>query len=85
YVEELARLQRQEHEAHSATVKYGFEFFDDIAMMLHQAKIESRRNLVLALGDPASSIVSTGGVAGSVPTSGVPAGSVPVGSIPASH
>nr|GFB14715.1 putative ribonuclease H-like domain-containing protein [Tanacetum cinerariifolium] len=48
-------------------------------------KIESRRNLVLALGDPASSIVSTGGVAGSVPTSGVPAGSVPVGSIPASH
>nr|GEX19610.1 hypothetical protein [Tanacetum cinerariifolium] len=86
YTEELARLQRQEHEAHSATAKYGFEFSNDTAAMLHQAKIKTRRNLVLAVGDPTGSIVSTGGVpAGNVPTSGVPAGSVPAGSIPASH
>nr|GEV20172.1 hypothetical protein [Tanacetum cinerariifolium] len=39
--------------------------------MLHQAEIETRRNLVLAAGDPAGIIVSTGGV---------PAGSVPAGS-----
>nr|GEV63910.1 ribonuclease H-like domain-containing protein [Tanacetum cinerariifolium] len=54
YAEELARPQRQEHEAHSTVAK----------------------NLVLAAGDPAGSIVSTGGV---------PAGSVPAGSVPASH
>nr|GEU77422.1 ribonuclease H-like domain-containing protein [Tanacetum cinerariifolium] len=85
YAEELARIQRQEHEAHSAAAMYGFEFSNDTASMLHQAEIKTRRNLVLAARDPAGSIVSTGGVpAGSVPTSGVPAGSVPAGSIPAS-
>nr|GEY65288.1 hypothetical protein [Tanacetum cinerariifolium] len=47
--------------------------------------IETRRNLVLAAGDPASSTVSTGGVpAGGVPAGGVSAGSVPAGSVPAS-
>nr|GEY27865.1 putative ribonuclease H-like domain-containing protein [Tanacetum cinerariifolium] len=95
YAEELARLQRQEYEAHSAAVKHGFEFFDNTAALLHQAAIETRRNLVLAMGDPTRSIVSTGGVpAGGVPASGVLSGSlpasivstvgVPAGSVPAS-
>nr|GFB41687.1 putative ribonuclease H-like domain-containing protein [Tanacetum cinerariifolium] len=93
--EELARLQRQEYEDHFSAAKHGFEFSDDTAALLHQAAIEAHRNLVLAAGDPAGSIVSTGGVpAGSVPASGVPAGSlhasivstggVPAGSVPAS-
>nr|GEY80351.1 ribonuclease H-like domain-containing protein [Tanacetum cinerariifolium] len=90
YAEELARLQRQEHKAHSATVKYGFEFTNKTTEMLHQAKIGTRRNLVLVAGDPAGSIVSTGGVhagsvpAGSIPTSSVHAGSIPTSSIPTS-
>nr|GEZ86392.1 hypothetical protein [Tanacetum cinerariifolium] len=85
YAKELARLQRQEHEAHSAAAKYGFGFFDETAEMLHQAEIETRRNLVLAARDPAGSIVSTGGVpAGSIPTSSVSAGSVPASHVPPS-
>nr|GEU84460.1 retrovirus-related Pol polyprotein from transposon TNT 1-94 [Tanacetum cinerariifolium] len=95
FVKELARLQRQEHEAHSIAEKYGFEFSNETAEMLHQAKIETHKNLVLAARDPASSIISTGGVpagsvpAGSIPTSSVPASSVhassvPAGSVPAS-
>nr|GEV16050.1 ribonuclease H-like domain-containing protein [Tanacetum cinerariifolium] len=79
YTEELARLQRQEYEAHYATAKHGFEFSDDTAALLHQAAIETRRNLVLTTGDPAPSIVFTGGV----PASGVPAGSLPTSSVPA--
>nr|GFA91021.1 ribonuclease H-like domain-containing protein [Tanacetum cinerariifolium] len=71
YAEELARLQRQEHEAHSAAAKYGFEFSDETTEMLHQAEIETRRNMVLAAGDPTGSIVSTS--------------SVPAGSVLASH
>nr|GFA44852.1 hypothetical protein [Tanacetum cinerariifolium] len=101
YAEELARLQKQEYKAHSVAAKFGFEFSNGIAEMLHQDDIETRRKLVLAAGDPAGSIVSTGGVpagsipAGSVlashvPTSSVPAGSVSdshvhAGSVPASH
>nr|GEW06937.1 ribonuclease H-like domain-containing protein [Tanacetum cinerariifolium] len=91
YVEELARLQKQEHEAHSAAAKYGFEFSNRTAEMLHQADIETYRNLVFTTRDPAGSIVSTGGVlagsipAGSVPASHVPTSSVPVGCVPASH
>nr|GEV96492.1 copia protein [Tanacetum cinerariifolium] len=100
YAKELARLQRQEYEAHSVAAKHGFEFSNDTTALLHQAIIETRRNLVLAAGVPAS-IVSTGGVpAGNVPASGVPAGSlsasivstggvhtgsVPAGSLPASE
>nr|GEU78744.1 retrovirus-related Pol polyprotein from transposon TNT 1-94 [Tanacetum cinerariifolium] len=62
--------------------KYGFEFSNETTEMLHQAKIETRKNLVLATGDPASSIVSTGGVlAGSVLAGGIPTSSVPAGSI----
>nr|GEY15240.1 hypothetical protein [Tanacetum cinerariifolium] len=89
YAEELARLQIQAHEAHSAAEKYGFEFSNATAEMLHQAEIETRRNLVLAAEDPAGSIISTGGVpagsvpAGSIPTSSVPASSVPASSVPA--
>nr|GFA37968.1 ribonuclease H-like domain-containing protein [Tanacetum cinerariifolium] len=84
YAEELARLQREEYEAHSVAAKHGFEFSVDTAALLPQAKIEIRRNLVLAAGDLAGIIVSTGGVpAGSVPASGVPAGSVPTSSVPA--
>nr|GFB95493.1 ribonuclease H-like domain-containing protein [Tanacetum cinerariifolium] len=85
YAKEIARLQRQEHEAHSTAAKYGFEFSNETTEMLHQAEIKTRRNLVLAAGDAAGSIVSTGGVpAGSVPASHVPASSVPAGSVPAS-
>nr|GEV95589.1 ribonuclease H-like domain-containing protein [Tanacetum cinerariifolium] len=85
YAEEVARLQRQEYEAHSAAAKHGFDFSDDTTAL----------NLVLVAGDPAGSIVSTVGVpAGSVLASGVPAcslptsivsaGGVPAGSVPAS-
>nr|GEY24931.1 hypothetical protein [Tanacetum cinerariifolium] len=82
YVEELARLQKQEHEAHSAAAKYGFEFSNETAEMLHQAEIATRRNLVLVVRDPAGSSVSTGGVpAGSVPAGSIPASSVPAGSV----
>nr|GFA65683.1 retrovirus-related Pol polyprotein from transposon TNT 1-94 [Tanacetum cinerariifolium] len=90
YAEKLDRLQRQEHEAHSAAKKYGFEFSNETAEMLHQAEIETRRNLVLAAGDLDGSIVSTDGVpaasvpAGSVPASSVSTSSVPAGSVPAS-
>nr|GEZ42283.1 hypothetical protein [Tanacetum cinerariifolium] len=66
--------------------KYGFEFFDETAEMLHQAEIETHRNLVLAAGDPAGSIVPTGRVpAGSVPDSSIPTSSVPASSVPVSH
>nr|GFC45555.1 ribonuclease H-like domain-containing protein [Tanacetum cinerariifolium] len=82
--EEFSRLQRQEHEAHSAAEKYGFEFSNETAEMLHQAEIKTCRNLVLAPGDPTGSIVSTSGVpAGSVPAGSVPASSVPASSVPA--
>nr|GFC55423.1 hypothetical protein [Tanacetum cinerariifolium] len=84
YAEDLARLQKQEHKAHSATAKNGFEFSNKTAEMLHQAEIATRRNLVLAAGDPTGSSVSTGGVhAGSVPAGSIPASSVPAGSVPA--
>nr|GEZ73118.1 putative ribonuclease H-like domain-containing protein [Tanacetum cinerariifolium] len=84
YVAELARLQRQEYEAHSAAAKPGFEFFVDTAALLPQAEIEIRRNLVPATGDPAGSTVSTSGVpAGSLSTSGVPTSSLPTSSVPA--
>nr|GEW66181.1 retrovirus-related Pol polyprotein from transposon TNT 1-94 [Tanacetum cinerariifolium] len=94
YAKELARLQRQAYEAHSAAAKHGFEFSVDTAALLPQAEIEIYRNLVPVAGDPAGSIVPTGGVpasgvpassvpAGSVPASGVPAGSVPIKSVPA--
>nr|GEW44866.1 hypothetical protein [Tanacetum cinerariifolium] len=82
YAEELARLQRQEYEAHSAAAKPGFKFSVDTAALLPQAEIEILRSLVPAAGDPTGSIVSTGGVpAGSVPAGGVPAGSVPAGGV----
>nr|GFB71536.1 retrovirus-related Pol polyprotein from transposon TNT 1-94 [Tanacetum cinerariifolium] len=82
YAEELARLQRQAYEAHSAAAKHGFEFSFDTAALLPQTKIEIRRNLVPAAGDTAGSIVPTSGVpAGSVPASSVPAGGVLAGSI----
>nr|GEW43292.1 ribonuclease H-like domain, reverse transcriptase, RNA-dependent DNA polymerase [Tanacetum cinerariifolium] len=71
YAKELASLQRQEHEAHSVAKKYSFEFSNETVEMLHQAEIETRRNLVLAAGDPA----------GSIPTSSVPASSVPAGGV----
>nr|GFC52581.1 hypothetical protein [Tanacetum cinerariifolium] len=68
--------------AHSAAAKYGFEFSNETAEMLHQSEIETRRNLVLATGDPTGSIVSTGGVpAGSVPAGSVPASNVPAGGV----
>nr|GEV61817.1 retrovirus-related Pol polyprotein from transposon TNT 1-94 [Tanacetum cinerariifolium] len=85
YAEELARLQRQEYEAHFVVAKHGFEFFVDIAALLPQANIEIRRNLVPAGSDPAGGIVPTGGVlaGSSVPASDVPAGSIPTRNVPA--
>nr|GEV90923.1 copia protein [Tanacetum cinerariifolium] len=81
YAEELARLQRQEYEAHSAVAKHGFEFSVDTAALLPQANIEICRNLVPAAGDLAGGIVPTGGVpSGSDPASSVPTGGVLVGS-----
>nr|GEZ25552.1 hypothetical protein [Tanacetum cinerariifolium] len=79
YAEELDMLQRQEYKAHSAAVKHGFEFSVDTAVLLPQAEVEIRRNLVPAAGDPAGSIVPTGGVPAG--TSSVPAGGVLAGSI----
>nr|GEU95559.1 ribonuclease H-like domain, reverse transcriptase, RNA-dependent DNA polymerase [Tanacetum cinerariifolium] len=85
YAEELAKLQRQEYEAHSVVAKHGFEFSDDTAALLHQDAIETHRNLVLAVGDPAGSMVPASGVpAGSLPANSVPAGSVPASPVPAS-
>nr|GEV77112.1 reverse transcriptase domain-containing protein [Tanacetum cinerariifolium] len=99
YVEALARLQRQEYEAHYAAAKHGFEFSVDTVVLLPQAEIEIRRNLVPAAGDPAGSVPASGVPAGSVPassvlvggvltgsivsTGGVPAGSVPTSGVPA--
>ncbi|GJY53488.1 putative ribonuclease H-like domain-containing protein [Tanacetum coccineum] len=65
YVEELAMLQRQEHEAKDAAEKLGFEFTKDIEELLRQTTIEARRNM-----DPAGSVPLP---AGSVP---LPAGNV---------
>nr|GFB88725.1 Gag-Pol polyprotein [Tanacetum cinerariifolium] len=84
YAEELARLQRQEHKARSSAEKYGFEFSNETAEMLHQAEIETRRNLVLAAGDPVDSIPAGSVPASSVPASSVLAGSVHASSVPAS-
>nr|GEZ87072.1 retrovirus-related Pol polyprotein from transposon TNT 1-94 [Tanacetum cinerariifolium] len=87
YAEELARLQRQESEAHSAAANHGFEFSVDTAALLLQAEIEIRRNLVPADGVLAGSIVSTGGgpassvLASSVSADSVPASSVPTGGV----
>nr|GFD34325.1 ribonuclease H-like domain-containing protein [Tanacetum cinerariifolium] len=82
YLEDKPNVQ--EHEAHSAAAKYGFEFSNETAEMLHQADIKTCRNLVLAARDPAGSIVSTGGVpAASIPAGSVPASHVPASSIPA--
>nr|GEZ25601.1 ribonuclease H-like domain-containing protein [Tanacetum cinerariifolium] len=81
YAEELARLQRQEHEAHSAAEKYSFEFSNETAEMLHQAKIETHRNFVLAAGDPAGSVPASSVPAGSIPANSVPAGGVLAGSV----
>nr|GFD55732.1 hypothetical protein [Tanacetum cinerariifolium] len=54
--------------------------------MLHQAKTKTCRNLVLVVGDPAGSIVSTSGIpADSVPARSIPTSSVPAGRVPASH
>ncbi|GKG39175.1 hypothetical protein Tco_0463320, partial [Tanacetum coccineum] len=54
YAEELARLQRQEHEAKDTAKKYGFGFSNDTEELLRQA------HLVLPDSfDPAASI-STG-------------------------
>nr|GEX75524.1 ribonuclease H-like domain-containing protein [Tanacetum cinerariifolium] len=96
YTKELARLQRQEYEAHFAAAKHGFEFSVDTAALLPQANTKIHRNLVHAAGDPAGGIVPTGGVpagsdpaGGIIPTGGdlagssVPTSDVPAGSIPA--
>nr|GFA63879.1 ribonuclease H-like domain-containing protein [Tanacetum cinerariifolium] len=65
YAEELARLQRQEYKAHSATTKHDFEFSVDTA----------------ALDVPASSVLASGVPTGSIPATSVPAGGVLDGSI----
>ncbi|GJW68152.1 putative ribonuclease H-like domain-containing protein, partial [Tanacetum coccineum] len=45
YAEELAMLQRQEHEAKDAAEKLGFEFTTDTEELFRQATIEARRNM----------------------------------------
>ncbi|GJT72607.1 hypothetical protein Tco_1031893, partial [Tanacetum coccineum] len=51
YAEELAMLQRQEHESKDAAEKLGFEFTKDTKELLRQATIEARRTM-----DPAGSV-----------------------------
>nr|GEX69776.1 hypothetical protein [Tanacetum cinerariifolium] len=83
YAEALARLQRQEYEAHYAAAKHGFKFSVDTAALLPLANMEIHRNLVPAAGDPAGGVVPTGGVpAGSDPASSVLLVNIPASSVP---
>ncbi|GJT56059.1 putative ribonuclease H-like domain-containing protein [Tanacetum coccineum] len=67
YAEELARLQRQEHEAKDTAEKYGFGFSKDIEEHLRQADMVPAGSI-----DPAASIP-----AGSIdPTTSISAGSI---------
>nr|GEZ78932.1 hypothetical protein [Tanacetum cinerariifolium] len=101
YLEDKSNVQGtqaddSESECDEQVILVPFFPSNSFSALLPQAKIEIRRNLVPAVGDPAGSIVPSGGVpAGSVPASGVPAGrvltgssvpasGVPAGSIPAS-
>nr|GEW96058.1 copia protein [Tanacetum cinerariifolium] len=77
YAEELARLQRQEHEAHSAAKKNLVPAAGDPAGSI----VSTSR--VPAASVPASSIPTSSVPASSVPTSSVLAGSVPASSVPA--
>ncbi|GJT75157.1 putative ribonuclease H-like domain-containing protein [Tanacetum coccineum] len=75
YAEELARLQRQEHEAKDTADKYGFGFSNDTEEHLRQADMVPAGSI-----DPAASIS-----AGSIdPAASISAGSIdPAASIPA--
>ncbi|GJX40786.1 putative ribonuclease H-like domain-containing protein [Tanacetum coccineum] len=57
YAEELARLQRQEHEAKDTAEKYGFGFSTDIEEQLRQADMVLAGSIVPAACIPAGSIV----------------------------
>ncbi|GJY92232.1 putative ribonuclease H-like domain-containing protein [Tanacetum coccineum] len=53
YAEELAKLQRQEHEAKDAAARYGYLFSQATAEILCQAEAEIRDQGVSAVKDPA--------------------------------
>nr|GFA23485.1 ribonuclease H-like domain-containing protein [Tanacetum cinerariifolium] len=69
YAEELARLQRQEHEAHSAAKKN----------LVLAAAVPA--GSIPTSSVPASSVPASSVPAGSIPTSSVPASSVPAGGV----
>nr|GEW38791.1 putative ribonuclease H-like domain-containing protein [Tanacetum cinerariifolium] len=73
YAEELARPQRQEHEAHSTAKKN-----------LVLAARDPAGSIVSTSGIPAASILASSVPACSVPDGGVPARSIPASSVPAS-
>ncbi|GJT37579.1 putative ribonuclease H-like domain-containing protein [Tanacetum coccineum] len=82
YAEELAKLQRQEHEAKDAAARYGYLFSQATAEILCQAEAEIRDQGVSAVKDPAgvdsADGVSTGSPsADSDPAVGNPADSFP--------
>ncbi|GKF55129.1 hypothetical protein Tco_0165469, partial [Tanacetum coccineum] len=78
YAEELARLQRQEHETNATAEKYGFGFSKDTEEHLRQADIVLVGSIVPAASIPAGSIDPAASIsAGSI----VPAASIPAGSI----
>ncbi|GKB51869.1 hypothetical protein Tco_0902622 [Tanacetum coccineum] len=86
YAEELARLQRQEHEANATAEKYGFGFSKDTEEHLRQADMVHAGSIVPAASIPASSIDPAASIfAGSIdPAASISAGSIaPVASISA--
>ncbi|GJT45514.1 hypothetical protein Tco_0954229 [Tanacetum coccineum] len=93
YVEELAKLQRQEYEAKDAAARYGYLFSQATAEILCQAEAEIRNQGVSAVRDPAgidSAVRDPAGIDSAVrdtaaidSAGGVSAGSPSAGSDPA--
>ncbi|GKE52186.1 hypothetical protein Tco_1487342, partial [Tanacetum coccineum] len=74
FAEELAKLQRQEHEAKDAAARYGYLFSQTTADILSQAEAEIRNKGVSADRDPAGSVFAGSTFASSDPAGGHPAG-----------
>ncbi|GJV02523.1 putative ribonuclease H-like domain-containing protein [Tanacetum coccineum] len=74
FAEELAKLQRQEHEAKDAAARYGYLFSQTTADILSQAEAEIRNKGVSADRDPAGSVSAGSTSASSDPAGGHPAG-----------
>nr|GFC56993.1 retrovirus-related Pol polyprotein from transposon TNT 1-94 [Tanacetum cinerariifolium] len=89
YVEELARLQRQEYKAKDAAKRYGYLFSQETVNILSQAEADIRKNGVSAALDSAGKVLSASGIsAGSDSAGSMPAGSsfasdYPAGGVPA--